>query len=263
MNCKNCQTSLKESDLFCSNCGGKIIRNRLTFRNLFENFSEQFLNYDNKFLQTFLCLITKPEEVIGSYIDGVRKKYVNPISYFAITITLAGLQMFLISKFFPEGLDLSNLVAEDQSQIQMSKDWMNYMIEYQSLMLMSFIPLYALVSKIVFFNKKKYNYTEHLVMFLYILSQLTLIMILPTLISLALGFDMGNIAIYTMIFQIGFSAYCLKRVFNLSLKGILLKTLLFFVVGIALYLICIILFVIIMIIYYGGIVEFSKAMKPT
>ena len=261
MNCKNCHTSISDTDLFCKNCGGKIIRNRLTFRNLFENFSEQFLNYDNKFLQTFICLLTKPEEVIGSYVDGVRKKYVNPISFFAISITLAGLQMFLISKFFPESLDLSAIVVEDQAKI--SNEFMNRMIEYQSLMLMSFVPLYALISKIVFFNKKKYNYTEHLVMFLYILSQLTLLMILPTLISLALGYDMGNIAIFTMLLQVGFSAYSLKRVFNLSLKGIILKTLLFFVVGIVFYLIFIILFVIIMIIYYGGIVEFSKAMKPT
>lgn len=261
MTCKNCHTNFIDTDSYCSNCGGKIIRNRLTFRNMFENFSEQFLNYDNKFLQTFICLLTKPEEVIGCYIDGVRKKYVNPISYFAISLTLAGLQMFLISKFFPEALDLSSIVVDDQAQ--MSNEFMNNMIEYQSLMLMSFVPVYALISKIVFFNKKKYNYTEHLVMFLYILSQLTLIMILPTLVSLALGYDMGNISIITMVLQVVYSAYCLKRVFDLSLKGIILKTLLFFVVGIVFYLIFIILFVIIMIIYYGGIMEFTKAMKPT
>ncbi|TYA58197.1 DUF3667 domain-containing protein [Formosa maritima] len=261
MTCKNCKTNLTDTDLYCKNCGGKIIKNRLTISNLFENFSEQFLNYDNKFLQTFICLFTKPEDVIGSYIDGTRKKYVNPISFFAITITLAGLQMFFISKFFPEGLDLTDFVAEGQAQ--MSNKWMKNMFEYQSIVLMSFIPLYALVSKIVFFNKKKYNYTEHLVMFLYILSQNSLAMILPTLIALALGFTMGNITLYTIMFQIGFSAYCLKRVFDLSLKGIVLKTLLFFIVGFALYIILVILLILIMIIYYGGFAEFAKAVKPT
>jgi hypothetical protein len=260
MTCKNCQTNIIDSDLYCRNCGGKIIRNRLTFRNLFENFSEQFLNYDNKFLQTFICLITKPEEVIGSYIDGVRKKYVNPISYFAITITLAGLQMYIISKFFPESLDISNIVAEGQEKL--SNDWKDTFIEYQSIMLMAMVPLYALVSKIVFFNKKKYNYTEHLVMFLYILSQLTLIMIIPTLIVLALDYDMGIISLFTMILQVGFSAYCLKRVFDLNLKGIILKTFLFFVVGIIFYIIFIALFIIIMIIYHGGAGGFIEAMKP-
>jgi len=54
MNCKNCNITLTNEDNFCNNCGAKIIRNRITIRNLFETFSEQFLNYDNKFLQTFI-----------------------------------------------------------------------------------------------------------------------------------------------------------------------------------------------------------------
>jgi hypothetical protein len=259
MNCKNCHTSLKENDLFCSICGGKIIKNRLTFTNLFEQFSSQFLNYDNKFLQTFISLFSKPDDVIGSYIDGVRKKYVNPISYFAITITLAGLQMYIISKFFPESLDISSIVAEGQEQI--SNEWKDTFIEYQSIMLMAMVPLFALISRIVFYNYKKYNYTEHLVMFLYILSQLTLIMIIPTLIVLALGYNMGIISLATMTLQVVFSAYCLKRMFNLSIKGIILKTLLFFLIGILFYILIIVLFIIIMIIYHGGTEGFVEAIK--
>lgn len=64
MDCKNCNTSLVEIQNFCSDCGAKVIRNRLTIRNLFEHFSATFLNYDNKFLQTFIGLFTKPEEII-------------------------------------------------------------------------------------------------------------------------------------------------------------------------------------------------------
>ena len=68
MRCKNCQTKfLIESD-FCYNCGAKVIRNRLTLKNLLNDFSEQFLNYDNKFLQTFIQLFKKPEVVIDGYI---------------------------------------------------------------------------------------------------------------------------------------------------------------------------------------------------
>lgn len=65
MDCKNCNTPLVENQNFCPVCGGKVIRNRLTIRNLFEHFSATFLNYDNKFLQTFICLFTKPEEIIS------------------------------------------------------------------------------------------------------------------------------------------------------------------------------------------------------
>ena len=92
MNCKSCQSTLKSQDNYCNICGAKVIRNRLTFKNLFEHFSEQFLNYDNKFLLTFITLFKRPEDVIAGYISGTRKKYVNVISYFAIAITLSGLQ---------------------------------------------------------------------------------------------------------------------------------------------------------------------------
>ncbi|PHR71636.1 MAG: hypothetical protein COA67_06375 [Lutibacter sp.] len=87
-------------------------------------FNEQFLNYDNKFLQTFIHLFTKPEVVIDGYINGTRKKYVNVISYFAIAITLSGLQMFILNKFFPEMLDFSSLDDKNMAEFQ-KKTWIS------------------------------------------------------------------------------------------------------------------------------------------
>ena len=81
MHCKNCNTALTKTQNYCFECGAKVIRNRLTIKNLLAHFSEQFLNYDNNFLKTFLHLFTKPEVVIGGYIDGTRKKHVNVIPY--------------------------------------------------------------------------------------------------------------------------------------------------------------------------------------
>ena len=71
--CKNCESGLHYDVNYCSICGARVIRNRLTIRNLFGHFSEQFLNWDNKFLKTFIYLFKKPEDVIGSYISGTRK----------------------------------------------------------------------------------------------------------------------------------------------------------------------------------------------
>lgn len=91
MNCKNCNTSLTLESDFYNCCGAKVIRNRLTIKNLFEHLIETYLNYDNKFLQTFIGLIKCPENVIGSYVFGVRKKYINPLSFLAISLTLSGI----------------------------------------------------------------------------------------------------------------------------------------------------------------------------
>ncbi|WP_452601695.1 DUF3667 domain-containing protein [Pontimicrobium sp. MEBiC06410] len=99
MLCKNCKTSLNDDINFCYNCGAKVIRNKLTFKHVFEDFNEQFLNLDNKFLQTFIALFITPEAVIGGYINGTRKKYINAINYFAIAITFSGLQVFVLRHF--------------------------------------------------------------------------------------------------------------------------------------------------------------------
>ena len=260
MECKNCENTLVDSSDFCHNCGAKIIRNRLTIRNLMTHFSEQFLNYDNKLLLTFIHLLTKPGLVIKTYLSGTRKKYVNPISYFTIAITIGGLQMFIFAKYFPDAMDISEITAKGQEQL--SKNWMNTMQEYQSLLLMAMVPGYALVSRTVFFNYKNYNYTEHLVMYLYILSQITIVTFIPTIILVYFGFTIGNITPYTILFQILYAGYCSKLIFDLSGKGIVLKTLLFLVVFAVYYIVFTILTVIIMILYYGGLKEFVEAMKP-
>ena len=70
MVCKNCNDALLQQHYYCSACGGKVIRNRLTMKNLFADFSQQFLNYDNTLLKTFIALFKKPEDVIGGALAG-------------------------------------------------------------------------------------------------------------------------------------------------------------------------------------------------
>jgi hypothetical protein len=128
MECKNCKNQLPENSDFCNECGGKVIRNRLTFRNIFEHISETFFNYDNKLLRTLVDLFKKPETVIGGYIDGVRKRYVNPISYFGLAITMSGLYLIIVSKFYPESMDFSILTAPGQEEFQQKN--MSFVQEY-------------------------------------------------------------------------------------------------------------------------------------
>jgi len=262
MNCKNCHTELNTASGYCSRCGGKVIRNRLTLKNLIASFSAQFLDYDNKFLQTFINLFKKPEDVIGSYINGTRKKYVNVVSYFSIALLVTGFEFFLLKRFFPEAIDLSAVTVAGQEA--MAKESFDLIQDNQSLVMMLFVPLYAIMSRLVFINIKKFNYTEHLVIFMYIIAQVSIFAGILNIIAAMSGISLGALVYVTFPFQILYSAYCLKRLYRLTLGGIVLRTLLFIVILVIFVITITILFYIGAFILLGkeGFMEFIQSMQP-
>ena len=85
INCKNCTFEIKEEDSFCKKCGAKIIKRRITVKSLFSNLL-LVLGWDNNYFSTLRYLLYQPQVVLEGYIDGTRKKYANPFSFFAIII---------------------------------------------------------------------------------------------------------------------------------------------------------------------------------
>ncbi|QNJ96816.1 DUF3667 domain-containing protein [Constantimarinum furrinae] len=263
--CKNCNTPLSESAKFCEQCGAKVIHNRLTLRNIFDDFSEQFLNWDNKILRTFIDLFRQPEVVINGYISGTRKRYMNVLSYFAIAITLSGFYMYINQKFFPDTFSkLFEKMSNDPNQMQASLDFYQNFIEYQSFIFFLMIPILAGMSRLVFLKNKKFNYSEHLVLNMYTYSQAS---ILITLIAFVAQFNEDAAYVFqisSLAIQILFFAYVLKRVFALNLIQIILKTLLFLVVLIPVYIIFVIIATIYMLLFtdaFQNIMEVEKAKR--
>ena len=244
MNCKNCKNSLQENSDYCNICGGKVIRNRLTFKNLFEHISETFFNYDNKLLRTLIGLVKKPEVIIGGYIDGIRKRYVNPISFFGLTLTIVGLEWLFLRKFFPEQLNLSSLaVAGNESSLN---NIFSFVQDYSSIIMMLSVPIYAIISRIVFFDHKKYNYVEHIIAFTYMMAFLSLFGAVLNIIGVSLGRDLGLVTYINLPIQVIYISYCFKRLYKISFGEILGRMLLSLVVYMILYvLIVAILFIII------------------
>lgn len=231
MNCKNCNTSLEKTNMFCPECGAKIIRNRLTLKNLFAHFSETFLNYDNKFLVTCIDLIKNPVTVIDGYVNGVRKKHINPISFFAISLSLTGLSLFFIIKFYPEAMDFSKIAESEMLNNPASKKSMDkisdFSLEYNSLIYALLIPAFALLSLIIFY-KKKYNFTEHIVIYLYTMSLFAITSIFISHIVLLFSVEyyfISSMSAYALAFI--YHIYVLKTLFNESLSGMILKTVIF------------------------------------
>lgn len=212
--CKNCNHLLDPDRDFCPNCGAKVIRNRLTLRNLWDDFSEQFLNYDNKLLQTFIMLFRKPEEVIGSYIGGTRKKYVNVVSFFALALTLSGIQIFVVRKFFPDSLDITAFLPDNAAQPTIDMDWV---YDYQSIMALINLPIYAIIARITFIGRKKFNYTEHLVIMTYIMGQFTIVSFFTVSLGVFLGGNFYILNNFAILFLAIYTIYCYRRLYPLTL----------------------------------------------
>tara|TARA_R110000772_G_scaffold242914_1_gene355588 strand:+ start:185 stop:1012 length:828 start_codon:yes stop_codon:yes gene_type:complete len=263
MNCKNCRTALTSENNFCNSCGAKVIHNQLTLKNVFEDFSEQFLNYDNKFLLTFIALYKKPEDVLNGYVTGTRKKYVNVLNYIALAVTVSGLQLYILFKFFPDAMKLPDYMIKNSA---IGQGVIDSVYEYYSFLFIALIPLYALISKLVFKNIKKYNYVEHIVIIAYTQAHLSITFFIPVVILSMIGFNLYEYNYINLAIMILYTAYCFKKLYQLSLKRIIIKTFVFIGIGLLFYIFMLIIFMILMLTYLyltGGMEEFMESQKTT
>ncbi|MBW8200548.1 DUF3667 domain-containing protein [Muricauda sp. W52] len=227
MTCKNCGDTLRTDFLYCPNCGGKVIRNRITIKNLWTDILERYFNLDNTFVNTFVHLFTKPEVVIEGYIQGLRRKYLNPISYLGIALTLSGVQIFLMSK----SIDLLDFDFYDtEEQIKFQQKLMGFIMDYQSLVFILFIPLMA-ISGWLCFDEKKYNFAERTIIFMYTLSHYSVVIFIPSVLILL--FAPENFMIFSLIGSLMMLLYaCFVVIRVSSSKGLaLVGRLIFFNMG--------------------------------
>ncbi len=237
MECKNCELPLRTDYSFCSNCGAKIIRNRITLKNLWYDVTERFFNLDNTFTKTFKHLFSRPDDVIVGYINGVRKKHLNPISYFTIALALGGLFVFLNKQFFPdavnyafESVNIDELNEANKFSFEIVQKFQRYLIDYQNLFYIAMLPFLSLISKLVFINKKQFNLSEHFVMNIYGYSQMSIFINLFYILLIWNSKLVYYAASINGIFQILYFTYVFKKVFKLSLKQSIIKLLLFLLI---------------------------------
>lgn len=223
MNCKNCNTHLNDTYKFCHECGAKVITKRLNLSHILQNASAQFFNYDNKVFKTFLHLISKPEAVMLDYINGVRKRYINVIQYFAISLTITGLQFFVLNTFFenPFEIDSSNLTSDpniaNPKTVEESFSFVSDMMsKYYSLFYIFSLPVSALLSWLTFKLKNKaYNFSEHLIINTYYAAQMLIILAVISVIAVCFGINYMTFNLLATPFYFIYFWFVLKRIYKL------------------------------------------------
>jgi hypothetical protein len=96
--CKNCGHRLH--DLYCSHCGQKADTSKISFGYLCREVFHFVTHLERGFLFTSFQMIIHPGKTAKNYIDGKRKRYQSPISYFLIWTTILILFLYFIEKTF-------------------------------------------------------------------------------------------------------------------------------------------------------------------
>ncbi|MEE9362525.1 MAG: DUF3667 domain-containing protein [Cellulophaga sp.] len=184
--CKNCNRKLLKENKFCGSCGAKVIKHRISIKNLIADLFQNAFGWDNKFLVTVKTLICQPQLILSEYINGTRKKYVNPFTFFAIGMAIS---LFILSTFSEAFLEVSkeNSISQTESTAKMMKTFMGekfdtatyikdtvkstaeiqkYILKYYNLYSFLLLPVYTFLAFLVY--RKPHNYGEHLIINAYI-----------------------------------------------------------------------------------------------
>ncbi|MEP0132333.1 MAG: DUF3667 domain-containing protein [Eudoraea sp.] len=229
MECKNCGTQQRTDFDYCPNCGAKVIRNRLSFKNLSHDVIEQSFDLDNTFYRTFKHLFTKPEVVIDGYISGIRRRYLNPIGYLGIALTLSGLLYFILQKVFVVEMDMD--VFNQGVNPEFYKKIMPILGDFQSLVFILFIPIFGFAGWLTF-NKRGYLFSEYLVVMLYSLAQWSIVSFPISLIVLIfIPQDFIIMSTIMLPLMLAYTIYVIQRINKFSTGQFILRACLFLVLA--------------------------------
>ncbi len=237
--CINCH-AISETP-HCPVCGQNMTVPRITLASLSNDLQERVLGLDGRFSRTFLDTVVKPGQVAKEFIAGNRRKYLSPIGYFFVILTV-----YLLIMGFEDltPFDLSNrgmeLGAGNSSSPRSAEFQKVAMEKFGSLFndyfrVVSFFTVFLSGFLVWLFNRKKgYNITETMVFAFYVEAVIYILSIigLPFLNS-----DQQWIMFVTAGVSFLFFIYAYmdflphrSRVVGI-LKGLVIRFLVFFLIG--------------------------------
>ena len=173
--CKNCNHAVY--DLYCSHCGQKSNPGKITFSFLSNEVFHFFTHLEKGFAFTSFEMVIHPGKTTKNFIEGKRKSYQPPISYFLIWTTIYILVLILIEKIFGKNVVINYKDYFGPSSIT------HLAISNLSIVLTVLIPFQALYLFLLV-TKKSYNYFETMVATIYSLGTVIQFQFIFALISL-------------------------------------------------------------------------------
>ncbi|HMQ80498.1 MAG TPA: DUF3667 domain-containing protein [Ignavibacteria bacterium] len=156
--CSNCGVEI--SGKYCPECGqGKV--KRLEVKTILHDVTHGILHWENSILKTFKSLLLKPGLTAKDYIEGRRKHFVKPFSYFIFMQTLFVVVFHRMSeKYFAF---LNYTIKSDSDKVQERVIEIQHVVSQYVNYLNYFMPVFFAFFLYLFFRKKKgINYAEAL-----------------------------------------------------------------------------------------------------
>jgi len=200
-NCANCNQPLIQDQHFCSSCGQKAHLHRLSWHDVTHDAVHYFTHADKGIFHLLLQLATKTGTVAREFVQGKRKKYFPPFSFFLIVATIYVFVFTLNDKphtsvdVLKEHPELNKIPNEAKRANVMriyerAAKARGFMNKHSNNVAMLALPLIALIYWL-FYSQAGYNYIEHLVANMY-MSGFTLLAQVVVFVPLSSLFNSKN-----------------------------------------------------------------------
>lgn len=223
--CKNCGSHL--TGKFCQNCGQKVGIHRITFTHFLHDFFHAVTHADKGFLFLVKELIVRPGFVAREYLDGKRKKYFNPLTFFVICSAIWALAVskshYFESMYSSQPRGSGSSTMPQWLGYYFSKSMKLVITQGKIINLVVLAPMLAFLTWIFFFRKKT-NYAENLLLHALLVGFMQLGLVIIFIPAFLL---FGHVHINNYIYQILFMIYLVvayKQFFQNHLLVTILKT---------------------------------------
>lgn len=226
--CINCGSDV--STAYCPSCGQKNPPRKISVLSLYHDFQSRIYGFDGMFPRTLRDLTIRPGKVALAYINGNRVKYVGPVGYFFVMLTIFILLLGILDIDFYEFSQASSPFGKTTTSRQQEEGaQMVVKIFSDNLRIFQFmlIPLTAFWFKI-FFSKSGYSFLEMMVPTFYFYGHLEILAIIN---EVFFYFTVGTLN--TLFFPLNFIYFGIATSslfgggFGKFIKGIIVYTIAF------------------------------------
>lgn len=205
--CLDCETELHGA--YCSGCGLHNTHRRLRAPDIVGDVLSHFLTFDSTVFRTLSGLVRNPGRVAREYVDGRRKRYLNP---FKLYIALSAI-FFLLNRLLD--IDLIETVAtpaEGTKAAFLVGTVQGFMRAHLDQVVILTLPILAVVLRILF-RKSRFNFAETFTFTLFesSLSLLIQIVLAPLALLLPTGFVPARLLIRWATLSWGVTVFYDKR----------------------------------------------------